>query len=136
MIDYYFHLENIIQLEVSVVKMGLSSQEAIELDKCIRAGLPFFFAGHESFSKGEDTSSELNTNTLLAIVNSGKAINNIKQTETGKRILQSQTQIGAKNKLAISILNKMVERKRSRVNIGEELYAVATKLQHLVLEAE
>ena len=86
MIDYYFCLENIIQLEVGIVKMGLSTQEAIELDTCIRTGMPFFFAGHESYSRGEDTSSELNTNSTLAIVNSGKAIHNINHTETGKRI--------------------------------------------------
>jgi len=69
--------------------MGLATEDAIELDNCILNGMPFFFAGHENFSTGEDKSDELTMNTINAIVNSGKAIPDINKTDTGKRILTS-----------------------------------------------
>ena len=132
---YYFYVESIINLEINIAKVGLTSKQVYELDSSVLKGTPYFFAGHENYGSGEDTSTVIAMHDIVSIINSGKVVDDINKTETGQRIMQSQSQIGKKNLLAIRVLNQMIRQKKHKTEFGEELYNIATRVQHVLLEA-
>ena len=94
MFYYYFYLETIIEMEINIAKVSFTSKQVIELEHSMRVGLPYYTNGHESYGNGEDTSTTGAMCDLVSIVNSGKAIHDINQTEIGKRVIESQKQAG------------------------------------------
>jgi len=76
---------------------------------------------------------------LAAIINSGKAYQNLEATTAGKKAQEDQEHFlekhQGKNKIALQIMNKLFKSRRLKCDIGEELYFVAQKIKELILEA-
>lgn len=104
MFRYYFLLESILEIELCVAKVGLTTREVIELDESIGKGIPYFINGHENYGVGEDSSSAAARADLLSILNSGKAAFDIGLTETGKRVAESQRGLQS---TSLKILNQL-----------------------------
>ena len=101
------------------------------MDNCIQNGLPFF---QNSEAQGQCM------NDLVAILNSGKAPPDVGITETGKKIKEDQriNQAGqnSRNILAQKILIQIVQKKRLKSDIGEELFEIAHKIQKIINEGQ
>ena len=76
---------------------------------------------------------------LAAIINSGKAYQNLEATTAGKKAQEDQEHFlekhQGKNKIALQIMNKLFKSRRLKCDIGEELYFVAQKIKELIKEA-
>ena len=70
MLRYYQHLENIVQLELSVSKFTFSSELVAEMDNCMQSGLAFF---KSRFPMAPETTTSPCSGDLASIINSGKA---------------------------------------------------------------
>lgn len=142
---YYFYLSKIVELELAVAKCGMTPAEAIEIDAALRSGLPYFSSHHEIFDSYEEADGhgeklELSGKDATALgavsnIDWGKGSNDIDQTETGKRLKESQLEAGSKNLLATRILLQMTHRRKFKADIGDDLAAIASKVRDLVGEA-
>ena len=83
MLRYYQHVENIIQLELSVSKFTFSSELVAAMDNSMQSGLAFF---QSRFPMAPETTTSPCSGDLASIINSGKAHQNIEVTNQGKKI--------------------------------------------------
>ena len=101
------------------------------MDNCVQNGLPFF---------QNSEAQALCMNDLVAILNSGKAPPDVGMTQTGQQIKEDQEINAAmpnhRNILAQKILLQIVQKKRLKSDIGEELFEIAKKIQEIVNAAQ
>jgi hypothetical protein len=63
-------LENIVRLELEIFKVGLSLTQVVELDNCIKNGIPFFNLEHANIADQLAISAAHDTSSIII---SGKA---------------------------------------------------------------
>lgn len=125
---YFHHIENIITLELSISKFQFSTKDVIEMDNCMANGMPFY-------QTQTDVMGYV-TNDLTAIINSGKVAPDIRMTQTGQKAKENENKLSTRNLLATQILNKIVQKRRKKSDLGEEFYEIGLKVQSILQEAQ
>lgn len=106
------------------MKVGLSLNQVVEMDNSFKNGIPFFFQEHANIADQNAINASHDTNSIIV---SGHACPDFDKTETGRQLLLSQQK--TKSPLAIKILREIVNAKKWKTEIAEDLYAIACKVQ-------
>ena len=72
------------------------------------------------------------TNDLTAIINSGKVAPDIRMTQTGQKAKENENKLSTRNLLATQILNKIVQKRRNKSDLGEEFYEIGLKVHKIL----